>query len=130
MIQQTVNKNEKDTKIMELIKTWDQHPHKFNFCHFFSALRVIDLFLSGDIKNLGESFAWETWIKMTGSNFWFANSFSNNLNTINLKFSLTMVVYTDFIGNSTNVLERDKALRWLAWLIWNWVLLTNFSIIW
>ena len=130
MMQQTVNKNVKDTKIMELVKTWDQHPHKFNFCQFFRALRVIALFLSGDIKNLGESSAWETWVKMTGYNFWFANSFSNNMNIINLKFSLTMVVYTGFIENSTNVLERDKALRWLVLLIWNWVLLTNFSIIW
>ena len=34
----TETKNVKVAKMVEFIKTCNQYPHKFNFCHFFSSI--------------------------------------------------------------------------------------------
>ena len=42
--------------------------------------------ISLNVKNLGESFSWQAWVKKClNSIFWLTNGFSSNLNTINLK---------------------------------------------
>ena len=54
---------------MWFMKPCDQYLYKFNFGHFFSFLRALSLCLGGDDKNFGESFGWETLIKMTRFSF-------------------------------------------------------------
>ena len=71
-------KNVKVAKMVEIIKTCDQYPRKFNFGHFFSYIilppfswrkfrfsknavwekRVTFICLEDDDKNLAEIFAW------------------------------------------------------------------------
>ena len=55
-------------------------------------------------------------------------------------YSITVLLHdknsiTFFFATTNNLLNIHSQnlfppLRWLAWLIWNWFLLTNFSIIW
>ena len=53
----TETKNVKVAKMVEFIKTCDQHPHKFNFGHFFSSLILPPFFWGknpfGDVTPLG-----------------------------------------------------------------------------
>ena len=67
---------------------------------------IISFCLGCDDKNLGESFEWgATWVKMPRF-----NTFSRNVNTINLKIFPTYGgIYKSFRENSTSILERDKA---------------------
>ena len=75
--------------------------------------QVTSLSLDGDEKNLGDSFAWGSWVNCLDSIFFDSQISSSNVNNINLKIFWAIVGYTSLREKSTQILERNKPLACL-----------------